>query len=149
MKTTGNTILITGGGTGMGLEAAKQFDAMGNAVIMVARNEERLKREADKLKNASIIGCDLSIEGELDRLVETIKQNHPKLNMAFLNAGMATNYKLLSRNDSYNISIQEMVTNYNAVVKLSQDLSPIITDKENAAMIITTSGVAFVPDIQH
>ena len=70
------------------------------AVIMVARNEERLKREADKLKNASIIGCDLSIEGELDKLVETIKQNHPKLNMAFLNAGMATNYELFSRNDS-------------------------------------------------
>src|SRR5690606_29867785 len=119
------------------------------AVIMVARNEERLKREADKLKNASIIGCDLSIEDELDSLVETIKQKHPNLNMAFLNAGMATNYKLFSRDDSYKISIQEMVTNYNSVVKLSQDLSPIITDKENAAIIITTSGVAFAPDLQH
>lgn len=149
MKTTGNTILITGGGTGMGLEAAKQFDAMGNTVIMVARNEERLKREAAKLNNASIIVCDLSIEDELDRLIKTVKNQYPNLNMVFLNAGIATNYKLFSRDDSYKISIDEMTTNFNSVVMLTQALAPMLAEKENAAIIITTSGVAFVPDLQH
>ncbi|AIM37598.1 hypothetical protein KO02_13585 [Sphingobacterium sp. ML3W] len=149
MKTTGNTILITGGGTGMGLEAAKQFDAMGNTVILVARNEGRLKEEAAKLNNASIIVCDLSIENDLDRLVNTVKEKHPNLNMVFLNAGIATNYTLFSRNDSYKVSIAEMVTNYHSVVKLTQALVPILADRENAAIIITTSGVAFVPDLQH
>lgn len=149
MKTTGNTILITGGGTGMGLEAAKQFDAMGNTVIMVARNEERLKREAAKLNSASIIVCDLSIEDELDRLIKTVKNQYPNLNMVFLNAGIATNYKLFSRDDSYKISIDEMTTNFNSVVMLTQALAPMLAEKENAAIIITTSGVAFVPDLQH
>lgn len=149
MKTTGNTILITGGGTGMGLEAAKQFHAMGNSIIMVARNEERLKKEAAKLKNASILVCDLSIEEDLHRLVATVKEIHPKLNMVFLNAGIAANYKLFNLDDSYRVSIHEMVTNYNSVVMITQALAPILSDKDNASIIITTSGVAFVPDLQH
>lgn len=149
MKITGNTILITGGGTGMGLEAAKQLNAMGNTVILAARNEERLKEEAAKLKNASIIVCDLSIENDLDRLVNTVKEKHPNLNMVFLNAGIATNYKLFSRNDSYKVSIAEMITNYHSVVMLTQALVPILADRENSAIIITTSGVSFVPDLQH
>lgn len=43
MRTTGNTILITGAGTGMGLEAARRFSKLGNTVLMVARNRERLE----------------------------------------------------------------------------------------------------------
>ena len=52
MDITGNTILITGAGTGIGLEAAKLFDRHGNRVVMVARNEDRLEREAARLKDA-------------------------------------------------------------------------------------------------
>lgn len=149
MKTTGNTILITGGGTGMGLEAAKQFDAKGNTIIMVARNEERLKKEAQQLTHASLIVCDLAVETDLHKLVETVKEQYSDLNMLFLNAGIATHYRLFDRNDSYQVSIDEMITNYHAVVMLTQALTPILSDKEDAAIIITTSGVAFVPDIQH
>lgn len=149
MKISKNTILITGAGTGMGLEAAKQFDAIGNKIIMVARNEERLKKEAAKLKNASILVCDLSIAEDWKRLVKTVAEKYPDLNMVFLNAGIATNYQLFGHNDSYDISKDEMVTNYNSAVMLTQALQPLLTKNDNAAFIITTSGVAFVPDVQH
>jgi uncharacterized oxidoreductase len=39
MRLTGKTVLVTGAGTGMGLEAAKQLTALGNRVIMVARKQ--------------------------------------------------------------------------------------------------------------
>lgn len=149
MKTSGNTILITGAGTGMGLEAAKQFDAMGNKVIMVARNQERLKKEAARLCWASVIVCELSIQDDLDRLVKTVEKEHPDLNMVVLNAGIATNYQLFGNNDSYLISKNEMVTNYNSAVMLMQALQPLLARKDNSAFILTTSGVAFVPDVQH
>ena len=149
MKTSGNTILITGAGTGMGLEAAKQFDALGNKVIMVARNQRRLEKEAARLSRASVIACDLSLEEDLDRLVKTVEQEHPDLDMVFLNAGIATNYQLFEKNDSYLISKIEMVTNYNSAVMLTQALQPLLARKDNAAFILTTSGVAFVPDVQH
>jgi short-subunit dehydrogenase involved in D-alanine esterification of teichoic acids len=46
MRLTGKTVLVTGAGAGMGLEAAKQLTALGNQVITVARNKARLETEA-------------------------------------------------------------------------------------------------------
>ncbi|MBB5645052.1 SDR family oxidoreductase [Pedobacter cryoconitis] len=149
MKTTKNTILITGGGTGMGLEAAKQFSQAGNKVIMIARNEKRLKEEAAKLPNAIAIACDLSDEQSVRSLVSTLKSEYPDLNMIFLNAGIATNYSLLDGSNAYEISKQEMLTNYNSAVLLTHELAPLLAVHPESAMIITTSAVAFVPDLMH
>lgn len=85
-----NTVLITGAGTGIGLEAAKWFSEQGSRVVMVARNEARLQNEAAQLKNASYIACDLSQPDQLHSLVENIKLNFRDLNVVFLNAGLAT-----------------------------------------------------------
>lgn len=149
MKTTNNTILITGGGTGMGLEAAKQFSNLGNKVIMVARNHKRLSDEAAKIPNAVAIACDLSDEGDMRRLISTLKNEHPDLNMIFLNAGIATNYSLLDGSNAYEISKNEMLTNFNSAVLLTHELEPILALHPESAMILTTSAVAFVPDLMH
>jgi uncharacterized oxidoreductase len=79
MNLQNKTILITGAGTGMGLAAAKWFAEQGNKVIMVARNEKRLKAEASQIKNASYIASDLSKTEQLEILVERIKQDYPVL----------------------------------------------------------------------
>lgn len=149
MKTTGNTILITGAGTGVGLEAAKQLSKNGNTIIMVARNAERLKKEADKLQNAHAIPCDLSDLEDLTRLVANLKKNHKDLNMIFLNAGIAANYSLFEDADAYKTSIAEMTTNYHSAVYLTQALESLLAEKDDAAMLITTSGVVFAPDLLH
>lgn len=149
MKTTKNTILVTGGGTGMGLEAAKQFSQSGNKVIMIARNEKRLKEESAKLPNTIAIACDLSDEQAIRNLVSTLKNEHPDLNMIFLNAGIATNYSLLDGSNAYEISKQEMLTNFNSAVLLTHELAPLLAVHPEAAMILTTSAVAFVPDLMH
>ncbi|UII26736.1 SDR family NAD(P)-dependent oxidoreductase [Fulvivirga maritima] len=149
MNLKNNTILITGAGTGMGLAAAKWFSEQGNHVIMTARNEERLKEEASKLKNASYVACDLSDPNQLESLVSAMKTEYPELNMIFLNAGIATNYQLLNYDNAYEISKSEMITNYHFAVYLTHALVPLIANKKESALIITTSGVAFAPDLLH
>lgn len=149
MKLQNNTILITGAGTGMGLAAAKWFVEQGNSVIMVARNEERLKAAASTVENSSYIACDLSDSNQMKKLVETVKKEFPSLNMVFLNAGIATNYQLLNNENAYETSISEMMTNYHSAVYLTHQLSPVLANKKEAAFIITTSGVAFAPDLLH
>ena len=149
MKLTGNTVLVTGAGTGIGLELAKRLSQQGNTVIMVARNEERLKAEAAKLENAVPIAADLADEKALRSLVLRVKHDFTDLNMILLNAGVATPYELLGPEDAFEISKTEMVTNYHSAVYLTQEFESLLADKPEAAMIITTSAVALVPDLNH
>ena len=149
MDTTGNTILITGAGTGIGLEAAKRFDERGNRVVMVARNGDRLEREAARLKDAHPFACDISDAGQVGRLMDYARSEHSEINMIFLNAGVTNNYQLFGEEDMFEHASQEMAVNYLSAVRLTQQFEPLLRDKPNAAMIITTSGVAFVPDVQN
>lgn len=149
MKITGNTVLITGAGTGVGLEMAKLLSRAGNAVIMVARNEERLVREAANLKNAVPIVCDITDEKALRSLVLRVKSEFKDLNVILLNAGLAISYALLGPEDAFEHSKLEMTTNYHSAVYLTQEFESVLADKPEAAMIITTSGVALAPDLHH
>ncbi len=149
MKLTGNTILITGGGTGVGLEAAKLFSEKGNHVIVVARNAERLTAEAAKLKNTTAIACDLADEHAVRQLAQTIKQEHPALNLILLNAGLTHNFTLFENDNVYEEARQEMTTNYLSAILLTKELEPLLRDKPAAAFIITTSGAALVPDMHN
>jgi len=144
-----NTILITGAATGMGLSAAKWFSEQGNNVILVARNEDRLKKVVSELANATYIVCDLNQYEQLELLVKNLKEEFQDLNMVFLNAGTATNYQLLENTNAYEISKTEMIVNFHSAVYLTHELIPLLESKKESAFIITTSGVVFGPDITH
>jgi uncharacterized oxidoreductase len=147
MKTTGNTILITGAGTGMGLAAAKAFSARGNTVVMVARNEGRLRDEAAKLTNVDAVACDISDERQVEHLMEHVRKVHPDLNWLFLNAGVTNTYELFGEESMVGHARDEMTINYVSTVDLTERFVPIIAAKPNPAMIITTSGVIYAPDV--
>lgn len=146
MKTTGNTILITGAGTGMGLEAATQFSRLGNKVIMVARNEARLRAEAAKLDGAVPYPADISDRPSVGSLVRFVAEHHPELNMLFLNAAV-THFAPLFQDRDERLAVEEMNTNYLATLRLTQAFEPLLAQKPEAAMVVTGSGVAFGPDI--
>ena len=148
MKTTGNTILITGAGTGMGLEAAKQFSQRGNTIIMVARNKERLQAEAARLENASVLACDIA-DAAGRPPAPMLAERHPDLNVTFLNAGVTHTYSLFSHQDAFGHAQQEMTVNFLSAVRLTQELEPRLSQRPEAAMIITTSGAAMAPDISN
>ncbi|MEU0971393.1 SDR family NAD(P)-dependent oxidoreductase [Streptomyces sp. NPDC005917] len=150
MKTTGRKVLITRAGTGMGLEAAKRFSDNGSHVIVVARNAERLRTEAARLPGAVAFPCDIADEQQVARLVKLVGAEHPDLDTVLLNAGITHTthtYKLFGTEDAAAHAEAEMRTNYLSAVRLIDGFVPLPQRQADPALIITTSGVAFAPDI--
>ncbi len=88
MKKGGNTVLITGGATGIGLELARSFIEAGSEVIVCARTEENLKQAKDELPKLHITKCDISKEAERETLYEWTISNFKNLNILVNNAGI-------------------------------------------------------------
>lgn len=145
MKTTGNTVLITGGSAGIGLAMARAFAANNNQVIITGRNEARLKAAAAELKNVTAIPCDVNSEADVQRLTERVQQDFPGLNILINNAGMAFAYTLSASASAAEKAKEEMLTNYFAVIHLTEKLLPVLQKAEAAAVVNVSSIVAFVP----
>src|SRR4051812_9907195 len=99
MKTTNNTILITGGSAGIGFAIAKTLSEKGNHVIITGRNADRLEKAAAQLKNVTPMVSDITNEQDVDKLVNTIKEKFPTLNIVINNAGNAYVYKWATGTD--------------------------------------------------
>ncbi|GAA4315835.1 SDR family oxidoreductase [Mucilaginibacter gynuensis] len=147
MKTTNNTVLITGGSAGIGFEIAKQFDALGNHVIITGRNEERLKKAAAQLKNVTAIVSDVSNPAEVKQLADKINADFPQLNIVINNAGAASYYKLDDNSGAFEKAAEEITTNYLAIINLNEQLLPLLKTQAEAAIVNVSSIVAFVPGI--
>ncbi|SDD99395.1 uncharacterized oxidoreductase [Mucilaginibacter pineti] len=136
MKTSGNTILITGAASGIGLEIAKLFSGKNNKLIMVDKSADLLETEAKKLNNSTAITTDLTNDNDLNKLIQTIKLNHSDLNVAILNAGAANDYSLYSNEFDLAYAKSEMGTNYFANIRLTHALEPILNNKKEAAFVV-------------
>lgn len=145
MKTTGNTILITGGSAGIGLEVAKQLLALGNKVIITGRDEDRLAKAAAQLGDVIAIPFDVTKSSNVTALTDLIKTQYPELNVLINNAGAATVHHLKDTNKTFDIAESEMMTNYLSIVRMNQQLLPLLQQQEESAIINVSSIVAFVP----
>lgn len=146
MKTTNNTILITGGSAGIGFEIAKLLSEKGNNIIITGRNEERLNQAASKLKNVKTIVSDVSNPEDVEQLVRQISTDFPKLNMVINNAGRALVYDIISEKaNAFEKAEDEMLTNYLSIIRLNEKLLPLLKKQENPAIVNVSSIVAFVP----
>src|SRR5881396_1623122 len=89
-KLEGKIALITGGNSGIGLAAAKQFVNEGAYVFITGRREPELAQAVKEIgKNVTGIQGDVSNLGDLDRLFAQIKREKGKLDIVFANAGVA------------------------------------------------------------
>ena len=145
MKTSNNTILISGGSAGIGLEIAKLLLAKDNKVIITGRDRGRLDQALSQLDGAVGIVSDVSQEADTEALVATVKQDFPEVNMVINNAGRAVLYDLASREGVFEIAEDEMLTNYLAVIRLNEKLLPVLKAHAEAAIVNVSSVVAFVP----
>lgn len=146
MKTTGNTVLITGGSAGIGFEIAKIFSEKGNNVIITGRNEARLNNAVSKLKNTTAIVSDVANKQDVDRLITTLKSDFPNINIVINNAGAASYYLLDSVDNAYERAEEEIVINYLSIVGLNQKLVPLLSGQPEAAIVNVSSIAAFVPN---
>lgn len=146
MKTTGNTILITGGSAGIGFEFAKAFTAKGNHVIITGRNEERLQKAAAQLTNVTAIAFDVADKQSTNELVARLENEFPNLNVVINNAGKASYYHLDGDQDAATLAEEEIVTNYLAIIRLNQQLLPLLQKAEEAAIVTVSSIAGLVPN---
>lgn len=145
MKTTQNTILITGGSAGIGFAIAKLFSGKGNHVIITGRNKANLDKAASQLQNVTAIACDVSNAEEVNSLVEKIRKDFGGLNIVINNAAAASLYKLTDAVNAFENASEEILTNYLSVVRLNEKLLPLLTRQEEAAIVNVSSIVSFVP----
>jgi uncharacterized oxidoreductase len=142
MKLTGNTILITGGGSGIGLGLAEAFKALGNEVIAVGRSKEKL--EVARSKGLHTLRGDVASLEAAQILARDALSQFPALNVVIQNAGIMRNEKLTSRDNSQ--TAEETVrTNLLGPIYLTNAFLPHLLKQRASALITVTSGLAFLP----
>ena len=87
MKTNGNTILITGGSSGIGFEMAKKFLSLGNTVVITGRNIDKLDKAKKSLEGVFAFQCDVSNTKEVKELYQNLSIQFPEINILINNAG--------------------------------------------------------------
>lgn len=144
MKTTNNTILITGGSAGIGFEMAKLFSEAGNQVIITGRNKERMDKAIAKLKNTKDIVSDVTIAEDVDKLVDQLQKEYPQLNVVINNAGSANYYNMTEPGiNAFEKASEEILTNYLSIIRLNERLLPLLKQHSEAAIVNVSSIVAF------
>ena len=144
MNTTNKTILITGGGSGIGFQIAKTLSDKGNKVIITGRSEARLKEAAAKLNNVSYFATDVTKEEDVDKLVSYLTEKHPTLDVLINNAGQAFIYELGVK-PGFESASAEITTNYLSIIRLIDKLLPTLKAQPEAAIVNVTSVLAIAP----
>jgi len=141
MKLTNNKILITGGGSGIGLGLTERFVKEGNTVIVCGRRETALQEVADKFPGVITQVCDLAIEADRINLFNWVAAHHPDLTVLVNNAGIQ-NWMNVTNDDFYDRAQSEIDINITAPVHLTKLFLKL---KSLTTIMNVTSGLAFVP----
>ena len=142
MKISGNTILVTGGASGIGLALASALKSEGNEVIVAGRSPSKL--EVARLKGLKTITVDLIETASLDEFVRRLLAEHPALNVVIHNAGIMRNEKMTT-GDRSRTALETIATNLTAPIVLTNLMLPHLLQKAAATVMTVTSGLAFVP----
>ena len=145
MNLTGNTILITGGGSGIGRSLAEAFHQAGNQVIITGRSQSTLD---DTVRpNAGMHGMllDMDKPEEIQRFATEIKEVAPKLNVLINNAGIMKPENLKAGLQSLVTAEANINTNLLGPLRLTAALLPGFLAQPEATVITVSSGLAFLP----
>jgi uncharacterized oxidoreductase len=144
MKTENNTILITGGASGIGYALAEKFLAAGNTVIVCGRREERLKEAKAKHPALNTCACDVEDPAQREELCSWVTSAFPGLNVLINNAGIQQRIPLRNA-PSWEAMRSELAINLDAPIHLSALLIPHLSQRKEAAIVNVTSGLSFSP----
>jgi uncharacterized oxidoreductase len=144
MRTTSNTILITGGTSGIGLGLAERFYAEGNTVIIAGRREQLLASITAAHPGMDSVVLDVSDPASIRDCFTTVTARHPDLNVVINNAGVMLAEDLT---DPAHLSVAEatVTTNLLGPIRMLTEFVPFLSAQPAAAVINVSSGLAFVP----
>jgi uncharacterized oxidoreductase len=141
MQVSNNKILITGGGSGIGLGLTERFIQENNTVIICGRRESVLLEVAEKYPSVITRVCDVSDESDRLDLFHWVEENHRDLNVLVNNAGIQN---WMNTNDEafFEKANEEITTNITAPVHLASLFAKLPAIN---TIINVTSGLAFIP----
>ncbi|KAA0115232.1 SDR family oxidoreductase [Mycolicibacterium sp. P9-22] len=144
MKSTGNTILITGGTSGIGLGLALRLRDAGNSVIVAGRRKNLLDEITAAHPGIDALVLDVADPDSIARVSETLAVSHPDLNVLINNAGIMLQESLL---DPAGLEIAEkhVMINLLGTIRMTYAFLPQLVDTPDAVVMNVTSSLAFVP----
>ena len=145
MKISGNTILITGGSSGIGFEFARQLLSAGNIVIATGRDDKKLRNLKSRLPEVRVIKSDVSRPEEIESLRKTVLAEFPKLNILINNAGIMRTVNMHDETVSLESLTDEIDTNLKGPIRMAKAFLPHLKKQADAAIVNITSGLAFTP----
>lgn len=139
MRLSGKIALITGGGTGIGLDIAKKYVEEGAYVYITGRRENKLQEAVSTIgKNIDYVVADVTKKEDMEKVAEKIKNEKGKLDILIANAGIG-NYIAIE-----NVTLEEfnrvMYTNVLGTYYCAQVCLPLM--KEGSTIILNTSVTA-------
>lgn len=144
MKLTGNTILVTGGGSGIGQALAWRFHDMGNTVIVAGRRVSALEETIAGRENMHAIAMDVADAASVAAALSQIERDFPALNVLIHSAGIMTHNELGSGGD-VDVAAQVIDINLMGTIRVVEGLMPQLQGKDDAVICTVSSGLAFIP----
>ncbi|MFD1106717.1 SDR family oxidoreductase [Sphingobium olei] len=141
MQNSGNTILVTGGGSGIGAALAHEFHAAGNQVIIAGRRQAALDAMAADHPGMATMTLDMTDAGDITAFADRIVEQFPALNAVLLNAGIM----VAEQGIDLDVAEATVATNLLGPIRLAHALLPQLEAQANATILTVSSGLAFVP----
>ena len=145
MKLAGNTVLITGGTSGIGLELALQLMKLGNQVIVTGREQEKVDSLPKENPGLVAIKSDVSEAAAIAQLYDKVIQEYPTLNILVNNAGIMRKINLQDRGADLEDITREVDINLNGPIRMVKQFLPHLRSQPTSAILNVSSSLAFVP----
>jgi uncharacterized oxidoreductase len=144
MKTTGNTMLITGGTSGIGLGLGLRFAAAGNTVVLAGRRKDLLDQIAQAHPGIETLVLDVADPASIEAAAESVAAGYPQLDVLVNMAGIMLPEDL---RDPAHLEVAEatVTTNLLGPIRMTTAFLPLLLRQPDAAVVNVSSGLAFVP----
>ena len=145
MNISGDTILVTGGGSGIGRGLAEGLQRLGATVIIAGRRREALEQVAEANPGMAWATLDIEDAKGVAAFAKMVVRDHPELNVLVNNAGVMRPEDFTAGAVDLAVAEAEITTNLLGPIRLTAALLPHLRSRPASAVVNVSSGLAFVP----
>ncbi|MFD1173030.1 SDR family oxidoreductase [Oceanobacillus picturae] len=149
MELNNNTIIITGGTSGIGLAFAKELLKRDNKVIVVGRNQETINKITKDNKELVGLQGDVSNPDSVRKMAVFINENYPEANILIYSAGIMRPFQMLDETVALEQATSEVESNLNGTIWMTSALLPQFSKQSEAIIVTVSSGLSYITSPTH